>query len=123
MASHGFKNSPAVLYRILHYFDDRKRPFKIADFYKGHILRVHHPRGLCFADIEFWKHEIALRLTADSSLCASQKQEGPLVITCGVPGAMDGDVTADSEVMDWYRLLIQLLESPVMIYGGNNFEV
>lgn len=123
VASKSFDDSPSVLYRLLHYFQNRKKPFKIDDFYKQNLLRLHHPNGICYADLEFWKHEMAIRLTADKSLCESDKQESAISIVCGVPSSMDGQVEASVDVMDWYRLLIQLLETPVMIYSGNNFKV
>ena len=121
VAGDKFNDPSAAFYRLLHYFSDRKRPVKIDDLYKQHVLRLYHPTLACWADVETWKCELAVRLFAASDLCEQLKSAS--MFRAGRPGGNAGEVSTSPEVMEWYRLLIKLLETPTVIYSGNNFKV
>jgi hypothetical protein len=112
-----FAQSEKVLYRLLHYFS----PLRIADFYKGHVLRLHHPQGLAWADIGIFKCAMEIRLFVDKSICTQVKPAS--CIREGRPGAQNDEISCPEFVKAWYSLLTTLLETKTMIYGGNNFEV
>lgn len=92
-------DSPKVLYRAMHYFGKTK----LTELYKGHLVRVHHPKGDAFADIGTWKCEMEIRLYADA--------------------AQSETVQTSAEIRAWYDLLIKMLETKTSIYSGNNFVV
>ena len=112
-----FAQSEKVLYRLLHYFS----PLQIVDFYKGHVLRLHHPQGLAWADIGTFKCAMEIRLFVDKSICTQVKPAS--CIREGRPGAQNDEISCPEFIKAWYSLLTTLLETKTMIYGGNNFEV
>ena len=112
-----FKHSEKILYRLLHYWS----PVHITDFYKGQVLRIHHPRGIAFVDFETWKCEMAVRLYAEKSLCLQLKSAS--CIRAGIPGAQSDEIGFSKEVKQWYQLLLSLVHTKTMIYSGNYFEV
>lgn len=114
-------DSPNALYRLLHYFTERKKPFKIDDFYKAHLLRLHHPTIACFLDVGFWKCWLEVRLYVDKTLCKQLKPASP--IRAGAPGSQSDEVEAPAETLDWYRLFVRLLGTKTAVYSGNNFVV
>lgn len=110
-------DSPKVLYRAYHYF----HTYKLDELYKGHLVRLYHPQGIAWADIGTWKCEMEIRLCADSARCKQLKSAS--IVRAGAPGSHSDEVSAPVEVMQWYGLLVKLLETKTMIYSGNNFEV
>lgn len=112
-----FEHSERVLYRLLHYYS----PLKISDFYKGHLLRLHHPKGTAFADLGIWKCEIDIRLYVDKAVCTQLKPAA--VVRGGWAGAQKGEVACPAAMTAWCELLVKLLQTKTMIYSGNNFEV
>jgi hypothetical protein len=111
------KNSPQVLYRAMHFFGATK----LTELYKGHLVRLHHPQGLAFVEIGTWKCEMEIRLYVDKTRC--QQIKSAAMVRAGAPGSQSDKVKAPAEAMDWYNLLLRLLETKAMIYSGNNFEV
>ncbi len=111
------KDPSKALYRMLHYFGG----VKIEDCYKGHVLRIWHPKGVCWADLEFWKYELSARLVVDSGWCTKLKNIS--CVRAGVPGGNAGELECQAAQMAWFNLLLRLLETKTMIYSGNNFEV
>jgi hypothetical protein len=112
-----FKDSEKVLYRILHYF----APINIQDFYKGLLIRLHHPTGQAFIDLGTWKREIDIRLYIDKTICTQLKSAA--IVRGGWAGAQKNEVSCPPEMTAWYELMVKLLQTKTMIYSGNNFEV
>jgi hypothetical protein len=112
-----FGQSEKVLYRMLHYFS----PLRITGFYKGHMIRLHHPKGLAWADIGTFKCAMEIRLFVDKSICTQVKSAS--IVREGRPGAQKDEISCPESIKAWYSLLTRLLETKTLIYGGNNFEV
>lgn len=111
------KPAEKALYRLLHYWS----PIRIEDFYKGHVLRLYHPTGDAWIDVETWKCEMATRFYVKKEKCVVN--EAVSAIRLGMPGGHNTEVDCDITLRKWYNLFLRLISTKTMIYSGNNFEV
>ena len=106
-----------ALYRL--FYLTRPKSIDFSDMYKNNILTLVSPDYEFVADIEFFKYELGVYISA-----APKHVEGrPSCVQGGWPGADNGTSMKTQELKDWADLLKKCLSSKWQVYPGNNFEV
>lgn len=113
------EDTPKSLYRLL--FLARPESVKFSTMYKSESLfALTSPDGEFVADIQFYKYELGVYLSAEPKHVDQSKRSG---IIGGMPGCDNGEKIQTPELKAWADLLKKCLSSKWLVYGGNDFEV
>lgn len=113
------EDTAASLYRLL-WLCKPKEPIDFSDMYKRRVLLFGSVDRRFYVEAYLYKYELALYFYAPKELCDTSGASG---LIGGFPGADNGISCTDADGLAFFKMATDVLNTPHLVYGGNNFEV
>ena len=115
-----FSDPAKAMYRLIVLSEPGMVDF--SDTYKSEAMfALRSPCWQFVAEFQFFKGEFACYFSCPTAHLP-KIQQGKYKVTCGIPGHKEPFCTSEKG-MAWMSTLTDILNSPVLVYSGNNFWV